>query len=531
MKQTKRAVDTLPETPFFLWDADDFTLNYEAFCAALEAESLRYRMSYSYKTNSLPSLLRRARDLGLLAEVVSEDEYELAEAIGYAAPEIIYNGPIKNESSFFRALEAGALVQLDAWRELRWAAAAAAARPQKEYRVGLRVHFDLEKGFPGASTAGERGPRFGFYAEGEELREALHTLRLCPNLRIVSLHVHHSNHCRDVSFYAHLVRETAELIRRFALQPEYLDIGGSFFAGGALRDRYALYAKALREALDEAEETRALTLILEPGAALVASSFRLYSRVLELKSAAGARYALTDASRCLIDPFMRKAEYAYEILPRERRAFPLSSGEERAARDAQIASDEGADETEEVAGIGDAVSSRGGVSFGTAEATAGSSCAALSFSASAEEMQALARYEKVRSSSSFRQENRAILARRECEDELYIAGYSCMENDLLMKREGEAALRAGDLLIYDCVGSYTMSFNPLFIRYLPEVYEKMKDEIRLCRRKFKVGDYLATEVCGAEAARDGRSGNSEAMREIETEASKCGTEKTGGRRA
>lgn len=89
------------------------------------------------------------------AEVVSDDEYSLAGALGFSDSEIVYNGPVKKRPSFERVLLAGGILNMDGRRELDWMEELAAAHPTQTFRVGIRVNFDLEKMCPGQTTMGE----------------------------------------------------------------------------------------------------------------------------------------------------------------------------------------------------------------------------------------------------------------------------------------------------------------------------------------------------------------------------------------
>ena len=55
-----------------------------------------------------------------MAEVVSDDEYSLAGALGFSDSEIVYNGPVKKRPSFERVLLAGGILNMDGRRELDW---------------------------------------------------------------------------------------------------------------------------------------------------------------------------------------------------------------------------------------------------------------------------------------------------------------------------------------------------------------------------------------------------------------------------
>lgn len=57
----------------------------------------------------------------------------------------------------------------------------------------------------------------------------------------------------------------------------------------------------------------------------------------------------------------------------------------------------------------------------------------------------------------------------------WICGATCMEYDRLFEINDDIALIAGDKIIYDTAGGYTMCLNPLFINYFPAVYIEHED--------------------------------------------------------
>lgn len=75
-------------------------------------------------------------------------------------------------------------------------------------------------------------------------------------------------------------------------------------------------------------------------------------------------------------------------------------------------------------------------------------------------------------------------------DEQVISGYTCMECDRLFLYEKQPELLPGDKIVYENVGGYTMSLNPLFIQYFPAVYVKRPNELIQVRRKWTPEDYV-----------------------------------------
>ena len=86
--------------------------------------------------------------------------------------------------------------------------------------------------------------------------------------------------------------------------------------------------------------------------------------------------------------------------------------------------------------------------------------------------------------SSTLPENRPIL------DKQIISGFTCMECDRIFTYENAAELYPGDQIIYENVGGYTMSLNPLFIQYFPAVYIRRNGELLQVRRKWTPADYV-----------------------------------------
>ena len=75
-------------------------------------------------------------------------------------------------------------------------------------------------------------------------------------------------------------------------------------------------------------------------------------------------------------------------------------------------------------------------------------------------------------------------------DKQEITGYTCMECDRLFTMENLPELQTGDQIIYENVGGYTISLNPLFIQYFPAVYVKNGEEMTEVRKKWTAEEYV-----------------------------------------
>ena len=294
------------DTPYFLLNQDELDKNIANAKKALQTHWSNYHIGYSFKTNSLPWICRYVNSKNLFAEVVSETELELARKTGYSDDRIIYNGPKKNYEGFSSVLEHGGIVNIDSQRELEYLNR---LDKVKHYSVGLRVNYNLEKQCPGETSAGEEGGRFGFCLENGELGKAIEKVRKLPNVEIAGLHLHASSKTRSISIYQSHARIACQIQRQYNLNLRYIDVGGGFFGGLADKPQYEDYITAIADELKATFSADETTLIIEPGASLIASPVSYVCKVIDVKDTTYGRFVITDGSRIHIDPLMHKSKY------------------------------------------------------------------------------------------------------------------------------------------------------------------------------------------------------------------------------
>ncbi len=331
-----------PETPAFVIDGEVLDGFVDRFAAALESWWPHSLLSYSFKTNSLPWLISYMRERGVWAEVVSDAEYELALALGYAPHRIVYNGPIKGRRRLRAALRAGSIVNLDAKREVTWTAELArepaagaaegggsaesvaedAAPGPAPLAVGLRVNWDLEALRPGESTTGAEGSRFGFNADNGELDAAIDELT-AAGVRIAGLHMHRNSATQSLGVYEASAGLAARLVAERGLDLDWLDIGGGFFGSVDGSPAFGDYVRVIRRAVEGVIDPERTRLIVEPGGSLVAVPFEFHASVLDVKRVGGTVFAITDASRTDVDPlFRRRRDYDVRLSTASTETLP-----------------------------------------------------------------------------------------------------------------------------------------------------------------------------------------------------------------
>lgn len=294
------------QTPCYIIHKEELDRGIGELKQALAQYWPRAIVGYSFKTNALPWAMLRMKQAGFYAEVVSEDEYDLAAKLGFE--HVIYNGPVKGRRSFDDALQRGYIVNLDAKRELDWLEEYAGT----DIAVGLRVNFDVESVCPGETSGGQDGSRFGFSYETGEFAWALERLKKM-NIRLAGLHMHCGSKTRSINIYRALARKACELKKEFDLKPDYIDLGGGYFGGMPNKPRFADYVKAIREELSAAYSPEDTTLIMEPGTSIITPPIEYVISVVDVKKTYAGQFAVTDGSRIDVDPLHRKSSYFYEI--------------------------------------------------------------------------------------------------------------------------------------------------------------------------------------------------------------------------
>lgn len=296
--------------PCIIFDLSDFKNSIEGFRNAIKKNFDKVEVGYSVKTNSIPYAISEAGKLGCLAEVVSHDEFELALECGFSPSKLIYNGPLKSESTFLDAIISGGIVNIETKKELQWLK----KLPQNgNFKVGLRLNVNISHISPEDADGEDDNSRFGFSDESDEFFDALNYISNLENVTLAGLHIHRTTHSRSPRFYANSVDFAAKTIKKYNLNLEYLDIGGGYFGPFPNKPTFDDYSSVIFDAL-KSYNLENLKIIIEPGNASVATAFSFLSEVIDYKRVDDkTRFVTIDASRNDVDPFFQKKDYFKEI--------------------------------------------------------------------------------------------------------------------------------------------------------------------------------------------------------------------------
>jgi len=297
-------------TPCYIIDDKELDASFLGFKSALAHHFNHYIPSYSVKTNSLPYVLKKAYANGYFAEVVSDDEYRLALECGFSKDRIVFNGPQKSKEIFIDALLGGALVNIETFREIEWLES---EQLKGDFSIGLRMNINISRVSQADENHDDDNSRFGFSCESGDFQRAVERICRLPNIRLDRIHLHRTSRTRSIGFYCNLIGYAMQQLLQLNLKIKQIDIGGGFFGRMPEKPTYEDYASALYRTLNQYLDTSDTTVIIEPGNAIVASSFDFLTSVIDVKRHDNAHFVTIDGSRIDIDPLFHKNSYFYDI--------------------------------------------------------------------------------------------------------------------------------------------------------------------------------------------------------------------------
>lgn len=256
-----------------------------------EAFATRYEnlsFAWSFKTNRLDAICKIIKNAGWGAEVVSDLEYRKARNLGYAGPEIVYNGPHKRRESLKVALEEGALIQIDNWDEM------AAIEGLAEDLVGT---FDIGIRVWVATSYAPVWSKFGFSLLNGEARQAALRMMRNKRFRLHTIHCHVGTYVLQPETYRAATQALLGLREEIRAETGHLvpclNLGGGFPSASLLHGMSGpvelvippieRYAEAIASVLNALPKRDRPLLRLESGRYLVDEAGFLASTIVAIK--------------------------------------------------------------------------------------------------------------------------------------------------------------------------------------------------------------------------------------------------------
>ncbi len=304
-------------TPTFVYSAAAIDAAFDALDAATPKPHL---VAYAIKANSNLSILRRLAARGCGADIVSGGELARALKAGFDPQSIVFSGVGKTDAEIKAALEANVrALHVESAPELD-AIEAIARDLGRAAPITLRVNPDVDPETHPYIATGLHDTKFGL--ELDAARALLPRLVASAHLSLEGVACHIGSQLGSAAPMA----DAVAILSAFAVECAQagarlrsLDAGGGWAIAYGDEERtppsWTEFGDAIREGLRRGGASElGLTLIVEPGRALVGDAGGLLTRVVFVKHQAERRFVIVDAAMTeLIRPALYDAYHA--IMP------------------------------------------------------------------------------------------------------------------------------------------------------------------------------------------------------------------------
>lgn len=279
-------------TPLYVYSRATLERHWHAFDTA--AQDTPHLICYAVKANSNIALLNLLARLGSGFDIVSGGELQRVLAAGGDASKVVFSGVAKSEAEMRLALEKEILCfNVESTAELERLNRVAISMAKKA-RISVRVNPDIDAGTHPYISTGLKENKFGIPIE--QARAVYQQAAKMSHLEIVGVDCHIGSQLTEIAPFMEAVDKLLVLIDELAsdgITIHHLDVGGGL--GVHYRDEQPPHPSDYANALREKVRGRPLTLIFEPGRAIVANAGVLLTKVEYLKLGDSRNFALIDA--------------------------------------------------------------------------------------------------------------------------------------------------------------------------------------------------------------------------------------------
>lgn len=292
-------------TPLYVYSRATIERHWHAFDQA--AGEQPHLVCYAVKANSNLAVLNVMARLGSGFDIVSQGELARVLKAGGDAKKVVFSGVGKKASEIAFALEQGIYCfNVESEAELDRIQAVAESM-DKTAPISLRVNPDVDAGTHPYISTGLKENKFGINIDDAvRIYQKASTM---PNLAIKGVDCHIGSQLTEIRPFLDALDRVLILVDNLAEQGivlSHIDVGGGL---GVCYDKEQPphpkeYAKAIAQKLDG----RNITLVYEPGRAIMANAGILVTEVEFLKTNEGRNFAIVDAAmNDLIRPSLYQA--------------------------------------------------------------------------------------------------------------------------------------------------------------------------------------------------------------------------------
>ena len=302
-------------TPCYVYSRATLERHWHAFDDVLQNHN--HLVCYAVKANSSLAILNLFARLGSGFDIVSQGELERVLRAGGDPAKVVFSGVGKTQKEMQRALEVGIhCFNVESVPELTRLNEVAAAMG-KTAPVSIRVNPDVDaKTHPYIST-GLKQNKFGI--EFSQALEVYQQAAKLSNLEILGVDCHIGSQLSELSPFVDALKRLLVLIDQLAeagISLRHIDVGGGL--GITYNSETPPSPQEYASAVLNELKNRDLTILIEPGRAIVGNAGILLTEVQYLKTGEEKNFAVVDAA---MNDLIRPALYSawQDIVPVEKR--------------------------------------------------------------------------------------------------------------------------------------------------------------------------------------------------------------------
>lgn len=298
-------------TPLYVYSYQALAAAWQSFASALK--DYPHKICYAVKANSNLAILNEFARLGSGFDIVSVGELERVVAAGANVDKVIFSGVGKRAEEIKRALQLGIYCfNVEAKAELIRINAIAQTLNQIA-PIAIRVNPDVDPGTHPYISTGLKENKFGVAIE--EAFELYRFAATLTHVQLIGIAYHIGSQLTEAAPFIAALERVLLLVDRLnaaGIHLQHIDIGGGL--GVTYRDEQPPAPKDYLTPLLAKLREYQLTVIVEPGRALVANAGILVTRVEYIKPAASKTFAIVDAA---MNDLLRPALYEawHEVVP------------------------------------------------------------------------------------------------------------------------------------------------------------------------------------------------------------------------
>nr|MBP7980409.1 diaminopimelate decarboxylase [Tolumonas sp.] len=280
-------------TPLYIYSRATIERHWKAFDAA--AGDVPHLICYAVKANGNLAILNLLARLGSGFDIVSGGELARVIAAGGDAKKVVFSGVGKTEEEMRYALGQDILCfNVESEPELERLNQVAGSMG-KVARISIRINPDIDAGTHPYISTGLKQNKFGIPIE--RAPEVYRYAASLPNLQITGVDCHIGSQLTEIAPFLEAVDKLLALIDELSaagIKIHHLDVGGGL--GVNYNDETPPHPSEYALALKQKLQDRDLTLMFEPGRAIMANAGILATKVEYLKAGEDRHFAIVDAA-------------------------------------------------------------------------------------------------------------------------------------------------------------------------------------------------------------------------------------------